>query len=44
MQFGLMMRGQFLKEDNVADHFEVMLEQARMVERLKYGSITKGAH
>jgi len=44
MQFGLMMRGQFPREDNVADHFEEMLEQARRAERLGYHSITKGSH
>jgi alkanesulfonate monooxygenase SsuD/methylene tetrahydromethanopterin reductase-like flavin-dependent oxidoreductase (luciferase family) len=44
MQFGIMMRGQFPKGDNVADKFEEMLEQARMAERLGYHSITKGAH
>jgi alkanesulfonate monooxygenase SsuD/methylene tetrahydromethanopterin reductase-like flavin-dependent oxidoreductase (luciferase family) len=44
MQFGLMMRGQFPREDNVADHFEAMLEQARRAERLGYDSITKGSH
>jgi alkanesulfonate monooxygenase SsuD/methylene tetrahydromethanopterin reductase-like flavin-dependent oxidoreductase (luciferase family) len=44
MQFGLMMRGQFPREDNVADHFEAMLEQARRAERLGYHSITKGSH
>ena len=44
MQFGIMMRGQFPAEDAVADRFQEMLEQARMAERLRYHSITKGAH
>jgi alkanesulfonate monooxygenase SsuD/methylene tetrahydromethanopterin reductase-like flavin-dependent oxidoreductase (luciferase family) len=44
MQFGMMMRGQFPPGDNVADHFQVMLRQARLAERLGYNSITKGAH
>jgi alkanesulfonate monooxygenase SsuD/methylene tetrahydromethanopterin reductase-like flavin-dependent oxidoreductase (luciferase family) len=44
MQFGLMMRGQFPRDDNVADHFEEMLRQARRAERLGYHSITKGSH
>ena len=44
IQFGLMMRGQFPRGDNVADHFQEMLEQARRAERLGYHSITKGAH
>ncbi len=44
MQFGIMMRGQFPREDAVADKFREMLEQARMAERLGYDSITKGSH
>jgi alkanesulfonate monooxygenase SsuD/methylene tetrahydromethanopterin reductase-like flavin-dependent oxidoreductase (luciferase family) len=44
MQFGIMMRGQFPQGDKVADRFAEMLEQARMAEKLGYGSITKGAH
>lgn len=44
MQFGLMMRGQFPREDNVADHFDQMLAQARRAESLGYDSITKGSH
>jgi len=44
MQFGMMMRGQFPKGDNVADRFEEMLGQARLAEKLGYDSITKGAH
>ena len=44
MQFGIMMRGQFPKTDNLADRFRDMLEQARMVERLGYHSLTKGSH
>jgi len=44
MQFGIMMRGQFPEDDTVADRFQEMLEQARLVERLGYDSITKGAH
>ena len=44
MRFGIMMRGQFPKEENVAERFPEMMEQARMLERLGYDSITKGAH
>jgi len=44
MQFGLMMRGQFPQEDDIAAHFQQMLEQARLAERLGFDSITKGAH
>jgi alkanesulfonate monooxygenase SsuD/methylene tetrahydromethanopterin reductase-like flavin-dependent oxidoreductase (luciferase family) len=44
MQFGIMMRGQFPKADRLADHFPVMLAQARLAEKLGYNSITKGSH
>ena len=44
MQYGIMMRGQFEAGDNVADHFQQMLEQARRIEALGYHSITKGSH
>ena len=36
MQFGIMMRGQFPKGDDIAARFEEMLEQARRAERLGY--------
>ncbi|ETX07434.1 MAG: hypothetical protein ETSY2_11255 [Candidatus Entotheonella gemina] len=42
MQFGIMMRGQFPQEEKVAERFAEMMEQARMLERLGYDSITKG--
>ena len=44
IQFGLMMRGQFPQEDDVAHHFQQMLEQARLAEALGFHSITKGSH
>ena len=44
MQFGIMMRGQFPKGDDVAARFGEMLEQARLAEKWGYHSITKGAH
>lgn len=44
MQFGIMMRGQFPKEANLAERFPEMLEQVRLVEKLGYDSITKGSH
>ncbi len=44
MQFGIMMRGQFPKETNLAERFPEMLEQVRLVEALGYDSLTKGAH
>ena len=44
MQFGIMMRGQFPKGDDVAARFAEMLEQARLAEKWGYHSITKGAH
>ena len=44
MHYGIMMRGQFPAEDDVAAHFQRMLEQARLIDRLGYHSITKGSH
>jgi alkanesulfonate monooxygenase SsuD/methylene tetrahydromethanopterin reductase-like flavin-dependent oxidoreductase (luciferase family) len=44
MQFGIMMRSQFPPEESVAERFAEMLQQARMLERLGYDSITKRAH
>src|SRR5690606_12474591 len=44
MQFGIMMRGQFPKETNLAERLPEMLEQVRLVEALGYDSLTKGAH
>ncbi len=44
MQFGLMMRGQFPADEDVAHHFRQLLEQARLAEKLGYDSITKGSH
>lgn len=44
MQFGIMMRGQFPKETDLAHRFAEMLEQVRLVEALGYDSLTKGAH
>jgi alkanesulfonate monooxygenase SsuD/methylene tetrahydromethanopterin reductase-like flavin-dependent oxidoreductase (luciferase family) len=44
MQFGIMMRGQFPRDEPMAPRFEEMLAQARLAERLGFDSITKGAH
>ena len=44
MQFGIMMRGQFPKGDNVAERFSELVEQARLLEKWGYDSITKGVH
>ncbi len=44
MQYGIMMRGQFPKEDRIAGHFQQMLAQVRLAEKLGYHSITKGSH
>lgn len=44
IQYGIMMRGQFPEGDNVADHFQHMLAQARLIEKMGYHSITKGSH
>jgi alkanesulfonate monooxygenase SsuD/methylene tetrahydromethanopterin reductase-like flavin-dependent oxidoreductase (luciferase family) len=44
MQYGIMMRGQFPQGEYMAGRFAEMMEQARMLERLGYHSITQGAH
>lgn len=44
MQFGIMMRGQFPREENMADRFRDLTDLARLIEKLGYDSITKGAH
>ena len=44
MQFGLMMRAQFPKEDDMGARFQELLEQARLANALGYASITKGMH
>ena len=42
MRFGIMMRGQFPQDEHVGERFAEMMEQARMLERLGYDSMTKG--
>jgi alkanesulfonate monooxygenase SsuD/methylene tetrahydromethanopterin reductase-like flavin-dependent oxidoreductase (luciferase family) len=44
MRFGIMMRGQFPAGDNVAERFRELVEQARLIDRLGYDSLTKGSH
>ena len=44
MQFGLMLRSQYLKEDNLKDCFSNILEQVVKAEKLGFSSITKGSH
>jgi len=44
VQFGLMMRGQFPMEDDIQQRFRELMEQARLVDRLGYASITTGMH
>lgn len=44
IQFGLMMRGQFPQGDNMQVHFQELMEQARLANRLGYSCITKGMH
>lgn len=42
MQFGIMMRGQFPPEENVAERLTEMMQQARMLERL--GSVVENEY
>ena len=44
MQFGLMMRAQFPRGDDMQARVRELVEQARLANRLGYASITKGMH
>src|SRR5215813_6345690 len=44
IQFGLLMRGQFPRGDDMQRRFAELVEQARLANRLGYASITKGMH
>jgi len=44
MQFGLMMRAQFPKGDDMQARFRELCEQARLADRLGFASLTKGMH
>lgn len=44
MQFGVMQRGIFERDDDLPARFAELLEQARTLERLGYDSITCGSH
>jgi alkanesulfonate monooxygenase SsuD/methylene tetrahydromethanopterin reductase-like flavin-dependent oxidoreductase (luciferase family) len=44
IQFGLMMRAQFPRGDDMPKRFGELVEQARLANRLGYASITKGMH
>src|SRR5215510_7714473 len=44
IQFGLMMRAQFPRGDDMQRRFGELVEQARLADRLGYASLTKGMH
>jgi alkanesulfonate monooxygenase SsuD/methylene tetrahydromethanopterin reductase-like flavin-dependent oxidoreductase (luciferase family) len=44
MRFGLMIRGQFPRGEDMTARFGELMEQARLADRLGYASITKGSH
>ena len=44
MRFGVMMRGQFPAGDDMGQRFAELVEQARLIDRLGYDSLTKGSH
>ena len=44
MQFGVMQRGVFEWGDDMSAHFAELMEQARVLDRLGYDSITTGSH
>ena len=44
IQFGLMMRAQFPRGDDMQRRFQELVEQARLANRLGFASLTKGMH
>jgi alkanesulfonate monooxygenase SsuD/methylene tetrahydromethanopterin reductase-like flavin-dependent oxidoreductase (luciferase family) len=44
MQFGVMLRGVFPWGEDMRTRFAELMEQARLMDRLGYDSLTKGAH
>jgi len=44
IQFGLMMRRQFPRGDDMQRRFQELVEQARLANRLGFASLTKGMH
>ena len=44
MQFGVMQRGVFDWDEDMAARFQELMEQARLLDKLGYDSITKGSH
>ncbi|MEM7253210.1 MAG: LLM class flavin-dependent oxidoreductase [Pseudomonadota bacterium] len=44
MKFGLMIRGQYPREDNMGERFHEILAQARLASDLGFDCITKGSH
>lgn len=44
MQFGLMLRGNFARDDDMRARLEEHLEQVRLARDLGFASITKGSH
>lgn len=43
-RFGLMIRGTFPREDDMAVRFQEMMEQVRLIDRLGFDCLTKGSH
>ena len=44
MQFGVMQRGVFGWDEDMAARFEELMQQARLLDELGYDSITTGSH
>ncbi|MBT4042182.1 MAG: LLM class flavin-dependent oxidoreductase [Rhodospirillaceae bacterium] len=44
MQFGVMQRGVFEWDDDMGAHFSELMEQAQVLDKLGYDSITTGSH
>jgi len=44
IQFGVMQRGVFPRDDDMGLHFDELMEQARVLNKLGYDSLTTGSH
>ena len=44
IQFGVMQRGVFPRDEDMGAHFQELMEQARVLDKLGYDSVTTGSH
>ena len=43
IQFGVMQRGVFPRDEDMGAHFQELMEQARVLDKLGYDSVTTGS-